>query len=134
VRKCDLDHAGAGQWVVRGDGVGRRAAVRATREARRAGLGVQVPVTCRAPPGPDRHPVIKEKDMPIDTVERFLAALDPRHREQVQGLPREERERLAEAWETELRQDTDLDTLSELSPAAAESEAAARVAKKLLEK
>lgn len=72
--------------------------------------------------------------MPIDTVERFLAALDPRHREQVQGLPREERERLAEAWETELRQDTDLDTLSELSPAAAESEAAARVAKKLLEK
>lgn len=72
--------------------------------------------------------------MPIDTVERFLAALDPRHREQVRGLSREERERLAEAWETELRQDTDLDTLSELSPAAAESEAAARVAQKLLEK
>ncbi|GAA1015146.1 hypothetical protein STXM2123_5543 [Streptomyces sp. F-3] len=72
--------------------------------------------------------------MPIDTVERFLAALDPRHREQVQGLPRTERERLAEAWETELRQDTDLDTLSELSPAAAECEAAARVARKLLER
>ncbi|MFI1168823.1 hypothetical protein ACH4UM_36015 [Streptomyces sp. NPDC020801] len=71
--------------------------------------------------------------MPIDTIERFLAALDPHHREQVQRLPREEQVRLAAAWEAELQQDTDLDTLSELSPAAAESEAAARVARKLLE-
>lgn len=71
--------------------------------------------------------------MPIDTVERFLVALDPRHREQAQGLPHDQQERLAAAWETELAQDTDLDTLSELSPPAAESEAAARVARKLME-
>ncbi|EYT79516.1 MULTISPECIES: hypothetical protein [unclassified Streptomyces] len=71
--------------------------------------------------------------MAIDTVERFLIALDPRHREQVRGLPREERDRLAATWEDELREDTDLDTLSELSPAAAESEAAARVARKVLD-
>ncbi|MET7382148.1 hypothetical protein ABZT08_25560 [Streptomyces sp. NPDC005526] len=71
--------------------------------------------------------------MPIDTVERFLAALSPHHREHVERLPREEQDRLAAAWEAELEQDTDLDTLSELSPAAAESEAAARVAKKLFE-
>ncbi|MFB7733230.1 hypothetical protein ACFC08_02275 [Streptomyces sp. NPDC056112] len=71
--------------------------------------------------------------MPIDTVERFLAALDPHHREHVQGLSREEQESLAAAWETELQQDTDLDTLSELSPPTAECEAAARVARKLLE-
>ncbi|MFH8221216.1 hypothetical protein ACH4C2_15835 [Streptomyces sp. NPDC018057] len=71
--------------------------------------------------------------MAIDTVERFLTALDPRHREQVRGLPREERDRLAATWEDELREDTDLDTLSELSPAAAESEAAARVARKVLD-
>ncbi|MEU6476470.1 hypothetical protein ABZ858_06185 [Streptomyces sp. NPDC047017] len=71
--------------------------------------------------------------MPIDTVERFLAALDPHHREHVQGLPREEQEKFAAAWEKELWQDTDLDTLSELSPAAAESEAATRVARKLME-
>lgn len=68
--------------------------------------------------------------MPIDTVERFLAALNPHDREHVQGLPRKEQEELAAAWETELEQDTDLDTLSELSPAAAESEAATRVARK----
>ncbi|MFF4487862.1 hypothetical protein ACFY0F_15430 [Streptomyces sp. NPDC001544] len=65
--------------------------------------------------------------MPIETVERFLAALSPRRREQVRQRPREEQERLAAAWETELQVDTDLDTLSELSPAAAESEAASRV-------
>ncbi|MGW2635693.1 hypothetical protein [Streptomyces sp. NPDC001348] len=65
--------------------------------------------------------------MPIDTVERFLAALSPHRREQVRQRPREEQESLAAAWETELQVDTDLDTLSELSPAAAESEAASRV-------
>lgn len=65
--------------------------------------------------------------MPIDTIERFLAALSPHDREHVRQQPRREQERLAQAWETELREDTDLDTLSELSPAAAESEAAARV-------
>jgi hypothetical protein len=77
--------------------------------------------------------VIKEKRMPIDTVERFLAALSPRAREHVQQQPREEQEKLAAAWEMELMEDTDLDTLSELSPAAAESEAATRVFRKLFE-
>jgi hypothetical protein len=71
--------------------------------------------------------------MPIDTVERFLAALDPHHREHVQALPHDQQEELAAAWERELAQDTDLDTLSELSPPAAESEAAARVARKLMD-
>ncbi|MEU6863562.1 hypothetical protein ABZ924_09850 [Streptomyces sp. NPDC046876] len=65
--------------------------------------------------------------MPLDTVGRFLAALDPAHREAVSGKPREEQERLAAAWEEELEQDTDIDVLDELSPAAAESEAARRV-------
>ncbi|GAA2901075.1 hypothetical protein GCM10010524_36210 [Streptomyces mexicanus] len=69
----------------------------------------------------------EEAKMPIDTVERFLAALPPHDRERIQRLPRAEQERLADAWETELRQDTDLDTLSELSPPAAEHEAASRV-------
>ncbi|MFK4148489.1 hypothetical protein [Streptomyces sp. NPDC004065] len=71
--------------------------------------------------------------MPIDTIERFLAALDPQHREHVQRLSHEEQMSLADAWEAELRQDTDLDTLSELSPPAAESEAAARVARRLMD-
>ncbi|MEU6577650.1 hypothetical protein [Streptomyces sp. NPDC046805] len=71
--------------------------------------------------------------MPIETVERFLAALSPHAREHVQRRPREEQERLADAWETELRDDTALDTLSELSPAAAESEAAARVVQGLFD-
>lgn len=54
--------------------------------------------------------------MSSDVVERFLAALDPAHREAVGGQPRAEQERLAAAWEKELAQDTDLDTLDELSP------------------
>ncbi|ANW22244.1 hypothetical protein [Streptomyces clavuligerus] len=65
--------------------------------------------------------------MPDDTVTRFLKALSPQHRETVEQQPRERQERLAAEWETELVQDTDLDTLSELSPPAAESEAALRV-------
>ncbi|WP_405982542.1 hypothetical protein [Streptomyces sp. NBC_00158] len=65
--------------------------------------------------------------MSSDVVERFLAALDPAHREAVGGLPRAEQERLAAEWETELERDTDLDTLDELSPPAAEHEAARRV-------
>jgi hypothetical protein len=71
--------------------------------------------------------VIKEMWMPIDTLERFLAALNPHDRDRVLQQPRDEQLRLAASWEEELRQDTDLDTLSELSPAAAESEAAKRV-------
>ncbi|MGV4983194.1 hypothetical protein ACWC0C_09715 [Streptomyces sp. NPDC001709] len=65
--------------------------------------------------------------MPKDSIDRFLAALDPDHREAVGAKPREEQERLAAAWERELEADTELDTLDELSPPAAEAEAARRV-------
>ncbi|MFD7627108.1 hypothetical protein ACFV7Q_13915 [Streptomyces sp. NPDC059851] len=65
--------------------------------------------------------------MPIDTVERFLNALSPAHREKVRELPPARQQELADAWERELEKDHDLDTLSELSPAAAEAEAAKRV-------
>lgn len=65
--------------------------------------------------------------MPTDRVERFLAALAPEHREAVGAEPREEQERLAAAWERELEADDELDTLDELSPPAAEAEAARRV-------
>ncbi|MEU6089679.1 hypothetical protein ABZ865_23295 [Streptomyces sp. NPDC047085] len=65
--------------------------------------------------------------MPEDTVARFLAALDPEHREAVSAKPREEQEQLAAAWERELESDDELDTLDELSPPAAEEEAARRV-------
>ncbi|MEW2288430.1 hypothetical protein [Streptomyces sp. NPDC047841] len=65
--------------------------------------------------------------MPTDPVERFLAALDPHHREAVGARPREEQQALAAAWERELEADDELDTLDELSPAAAEAEAARRV-------
>lgn len=65
--------------------------------------------------------------MSTDPVGRFLTALDPDHREAVGARPREEQERLAAAWERELDTDTELDSLDELSPAAAEAEAARRV-------
>ncbi|MEV7447162.1 hypothetical protein ACFCYI_21320 [Streptomyces sp. NPDC056257] len=65
--------------------------------------------------------------MASDAIGRFLAALDPDHREAVSGRPREEQERLAAAWERELESDDELDTLDELSPPAAEAEAARRV-------
>ncbi|MEV8595953.1 hypothetical protein ACIHFC_24180 [Streptomyces sp. NPDC052013] len=65
--------------------------------------------------------------MVTDPVGRFLAALDPEHRESVSSAPREEQERLAAAWESELESDDELDTLDELSPSAAEAEAARRV-------
>ncbi|MFJ9542786.1 hypothetical protein ACIRPX_36830 [Streptomyces sp. NPDC101225] len=65
--------------------------------------------------------------MPTDAVERFLAALDPEHREAVGARPHQEQERLAAAWERELASDDELDTLDELSPPAAEAEAARRV-------
>ncbi|MFJ8593924.1 hypothetical protein [Streptomyces sp. NPDC093598] len=65
--------------------------------------------------------------MPTDPLGRFLAALDPQHREAVGSRPREEQESLAAAWERELEADDELDTLDELSPAAAEAEAARRV-------
>ncbi|MFC9926412.1 hypothetical protein [Streptomyces sp. NPDC127190] len=65
--------------------------------------------------------------MSTDPVERFLAALDREHREEIAARPRQEQERLAEAWEQELASDDELDTLDELSPPAAEAEAARRV-------
>ncbi|TWD18714.1 hypothetical protein FB570_109152 [Streptomyces sp. T12] len=79
-------------------------------------------------PGPSgAFPMDKEYGMPTDSVERFLTALDPEHREAVGTKPREEQQRLADAWERELADDTELDTLDELSPPAAEAEAARRV-------
>ncbi|MEU9234152.1 hypothetical protein [Streptomyces subrutilus] len=69
--------------------------------------------------------------MSSDMVERFLAALDPAHREVIGGKARAEQERFAAAWEEELEQDADLDTLDELSPPAAEQEAARRVVERL---
>ncbi|MCS0604788.1 hypothetical protein NX794_26750 [Streptomyces sp. LP11] len=65
--------------------------------------------------------------MSTNPVGRFLAALDPEHRDTVGGRPRQEQERLAAAWERELAADDELDTLDELSPPAAEAEAARRV-------
>ncbi|MEU9376101.1 hypothetical protein AB0D94_20315 [Streptomyces sp. NPDC048255] len=65
--------------------------------------------------------------MPTDAVGRFFTALDPHHREAVASKPPEEQERLAAAWEQELESDDELDTLDELSPPAAEAEAARRV-------
>jgi hypothetical protein len=69
----------------------------------------------------------EEYGMPMDSVSRFLAALNPEDRRTVDAEPREEQERLAAAWERELETDTELDTLDELSPAEAEAEAARRV-------
>ncbi|MBW5483582.1 hypothetical protein [Streptomyces bambusae] len=65
--------------------------------------------------------------MSADVVTRFLSALAPADREEVQQRPREEQESLAAAWEDELRDDAELDALDELSPSAAEQEAARRV-------
>ncbi|MFJ6048737.1 hypothetical protein [Streptomyces sp. NPDC092307] len=65
--------------------------------------------------------------MPTDAVGRFLTALGPEQREAVTSRPQEEQERLATAWERELASDDELDTLDELSPPAAEAEAARRV-------
>lgn len=65
--------------------------------------------------------------MPNDSVARFLAALAPEDRQAVVARPGEEQERLAAAWERELEGDDELDVLDELSPPAAEAEAARRV-------
>ncbi|MFF3891551.1 hypothetical protein [Streptomyces sp. NPDC001914] len=65
--------------------------------------------------------------MPMDSVARFLAALNPEDRQTVDAAPPDEQERLAAAWEAELEADDELDTLDELSPPAAEAEAARRV-------
>ncbi|MFH8387638.1 hypothetical protein ACH4E7_43295 [Kitasatospora sp. NPDC018058] len=68
-----------------------------------------------------------------DELQRFLAALSPASLEKVQAQPRERQEQLAAAWETELSEDTDLDTLDELSPDAAADEAAERVVRDFFE-
>ncbi|MEV7796572.1 hypothetical protein [Streptomyces sp. NPDC087512] len=65
--------------------------------------------------------------MPAHSVERFLQALDPEDRSSVVARSQEDQERLAAVWERELEADTALDTLDELSPPAAEAEAARRV-------
>ncbi|MFI6493745.1 hypothetical protein [Streptomyces sp. NPDC050564] len=65
--------------------------------------------------------------MPKDSIARFLAALGPDDREAVVAKPGEEQERLAAAWERELEGDDELDVLDEVSPPAAEAEAARRV-------
>ncbi|MFD3558184.1 hypothetical protein ACFWVU_00710 [Streptomyces sp. NPDC058686] len=65
--------------------------------------------------------------MPNDSVARFLAVLAPEDREALVARPREEQERLAAAWERELEGDDELDVLDEVSPPAAEAEAARRV-------
>ncbi|MBT2386506.1 hypothetical protein [Streptomyces sp. ISL-11] len=65
--------------------------------------------------------------MPTDAVTAFLGALGPAHRQWVLGQPEGRQEELAAAWRAELRDDTDLDTYSELSPPAAADEAARRV-------
>jgi hypothetical protein len=69
--------------------------------------------------------------MPND-VKRFLAALSPADRQRVEQQPAEQLERLAAAWEAELREDHDLDSLSEVSPHAAEEEAAKRILRERL--
>jgi hypothetical protein len=61
---------------------------------------------------------------------RFLAALSPASLDKVRAQPHERQAQLADAWEAELLEDTDLDTLSELSPPAAEEEAAERVVRR----
>ncbi|MEV4443764.1 hypothetical protein AB0K09_33230 [Streptomyces sp. NPDC049577] len=65
--------------------------------------------------------------MQTDSLTRFLHALSPASREKVEQLPRERQEKLADAWEADLRDNTDLLTVSELDPAEAESEAAEHI-------
>ncbi|MFE4252335.1 hypothetical protein ACFRU3_23060 [Streptomyces sp. NPDC056910] len=65
--------------------------------------------------------------MPNGSVARFPAALAPQDRETVVARPGEEQERLAAAWERELEGDDELDVFDEVSPPAAEAEAARRV-------
>jgi hypothetical protein len=67
-----------------------------------------------------------------DELTRFLAALNPDDRRKVRAQPEQRQRELAAAWEAELREDTDLDTLDEVSPVAAEDEAAERVVRDLL--
>ncbi|MEW2578514.1 hypothetical protein [Streptomyces syringium] len=65
--------------------------------------------------------------MKTDTVKRFLNALSPASREDVQQMPAEKQEQMAAAWEKYLSDDTSLLTLSELDPPSAEHRAAEHV-------
>ncbi|MFG2310836.1 hypothetical protein ACGFS9_19490 [Streptomyces sp. NPDC048566] len=65
--------------------------------------------------------------MSNNSVERFMAALGPEDRKSVASGSAEERARLAADWERELAGDDELDVLDEVSPSAAEAEAARRV-------
>ncbi|MET8248651.1 hypothetical protein ABZV31_32210 [Streptomyces sp. NPDC005202] len=69
--------------------------------------------------------------MEFDTVTRFLHALSPASQERVRELPREKQEQMAQAWERHLSDDTDLLSVSELDPAAAEHQAAEHVVQDL---
>jgi hypothetical protein len=71
--------------------------------------------------------------MPEDELSRFLAALSPASRQKVRAQSPERQKQLADAWEAELTDDTDLDTLDEVSPVAAEDEAAERVVRAFFE-
>ncbi|MEU9303467.1 hypothetical protein [Streptomyces sp. NPDC048269] len=70
--------------------------------------------------------------MDTDSLTRFLKALAPARREEVQQLPRERQEDMAAAWEKRLADDVSLLTLSELDPHTAESRAAEDVAEESL--
>ncbi|MFG2297914.1 hypothetical protein [Streptomyces sp. NPDC048603] len=65
--------------------------------------------------------------MDTDPVTRFLHALSPASREEAEGLPREEQERMAQAWEGYLRDDTSLLTVDEIDPPMSEHDAAEHV-------
>ncbi|MFD7234834.1 hypothetical protein ACFWAT_05920 [Streptomyces syringium] len=67
------------------------------------------------------------RTMQTDTVKRFLNALSPASREDVQNMPAEKQEQMAAAWEKYLSDDTSLLTLSELDPPSAEHRAAEHV-------
>ncbi|MBF9072626.1 hypothetical protein [Streptacidiphilus fuscans] len=71
--------------------------------------------------------------MPEDELTRFLEALSPASRQKVRTQPQERQQQLADAWEKELGEDSDLDTLDEVSPVPAEEEAAERVVRDLLD-
>ncbi|MFB8774258.1 hypothetical protein [Streptomyces broussonetiae] len=65
--------------------------------------------------------------MTQDSFDRFLQALAPEDRKAVRQASPDRQARLTSAWERELAQDDELDVLDELSPPAAEAEAARRV-------
>ena len=67
--------------------------------------------------------------MQTDPLSRFLDVLAPTSRDNVRRLPHETQEEMAARWETYLTDDTDLLSLDELDPHAAEVKAAEHVVK-----